>query len=91
MHKFMQAAVFSFLFCGPPLPVPWIYGCIRHWRSYSCNDSIGRFLWKGADYVEMDVQLTKDNRVIVYHDYEAVIISKKVSGFSLRWKSIIVF
>lgn len=33
---------------------------------------------KGADFVEMDVQLTKDHKVVVYHDFETVIISKKV-------------
>ncbi|VDQ05774.1 unnamed protein product, partial [Trichobilharzia regenti] len=33
----------------------------------------------GADFVEMDVQLTKDHQVVVYHDFDAVVISKKVS------------
>ncbi|KAL3317710.1 Glycerophosphocholine phosphodiesterase gpcpd1 [Cichlidogyrus casuarinus] len=32
---------------------------------------------QGADFVEMDVQLTKDGEVILYHDYEAAITSRK--------------
>ncbi|VDO05017.1 unnamed protein product [Rodentolepis nana] len=31
----------------------------------------------GADFVEMDVQLTKDHMVVVYHDFETVITPRK--------------
>ncbi|KAA0183947.1 hypothetical protein FBUS_04048, partial [Fasciolopsis buskii] len=53
-------------------------------------DSFKTAVQHGADYVEMDVQLTKDNRVIVYHDYEAVIISKKKRGGRLSYLPIAI-
>uniref|UniRef100_A0A5K4EU67 Glycerophosphocholine phosphodiesterase n=1 Tax=Schistosoma mansoni TaxID=6183 RepID=A0A5K4EU67_SCHMA len=43
-------------------------------------DSFRTAVQHGADFVEMDVQLTKDHHVVVYHDFDAVVISKKVSG-----------
>ncbi|TPP63661.1 hypothetical protein FGIG_08829 [Fasciola gigantica] len=53
-------------------------------------DSFRTAVQHGADYVEMDVQLTKDNQVIVYHDYEAVIISKKKRGGRLSYLPIAI-
>ncbi|TNN17849.1 Glycerophosphocholine phosphodiesterase GPCPD1 [Schistosoma japonicum] len=44
----------------------------------------------GADFVEMDVQLTKDNRVIVYHDFDAVVISKKKRGGQLSYLRVAI-
>ena len=41
---------------------------------------------QGADFVEMDVQLTKDLQVVVYHDFETVITPRKVSfAFVFAW------
>ncbi|KAF7232381.1 hypothetical protein EG68_07645 [Paragonimus skrjabini miyazakii] len=53
-------------------------------------DSFRTAVQHGADFVEMDVQLTKDHRVIVYHDYEAVIISKKKRGGRLSYLPIAI-
>ncbi|KAA3680177.1 glycerophosphocholine phosphodiesterase GPCPD1 [Paragonimus westermani] len=53
-------------------------------------DSFRTAVQHGADFVEMDVQLTKDHRVVVYHDYEAVIISKKKRGGRLSYLPIAI-
>ncbi|CAL8073030.1 unnamed protein product [Calicophoron daubneyi] len=53
-------------------------------------DSFRTAFQHGADYVEMDVQLTKDHKVIVYHDYEAVIVSKKKRGGELSYLPIAI-
>ncbi|OON15628.1 glycerophosphodiester phosphodiesterase family protein [Opisthorchis viverrini] len=45
---------------------------------------------QGADFVEMDVQLTKDHKVVVYHDYEAVVISRKKRGGRLSYLPIAI-
>ncbi|CAH8681373.1 unnamed protein product [Schistosoma rodhaini] len=46
-------------------------------------DSFRTAVQHGADFVEMDVQLTKDHHVVVYHDFDAVVISKKKRGGQL--------
>uniref|UniRef100_A0A0X3PRW9 Putative glycerophosphocholine phosphodiesterase GPCPD1 homolog T05H10.7 n=1 Tax=Schistocephalus solidus TaxID=70667 RepID=A0A0X3PRW9_SCHSO len=44
----------------------------------------------GADFVEMDVQLTKDFQVVVYHDFETVITPRKKRRGELQNLSVAV-
>ncbi|KAL5963773.1 hypothetical protein TSMEX_008505 [Taenia solium] len=44
----------------------------------------------GADFVEMDVQLTKDHQVVVYHDFETVITPRKKRRGELQNLSVAV-
>ncbi|TGZ55484.1 hypothetical protein CRM22_010394 [Opisthorchis felineus] len=53
-------------------------------------DSFRTAVQHGADFVEMDVQLTKDHKVVVYHDYEAVVISRKKRGGRLSYLPIAI-
>ena len=40
------------------------------------------FAFQGADYVELDVQLSKDLVPIVFHDFYAAVTAKQVQVFS---------
>ncbi|CAH8598818.1 unnamed protein product [Schistosoma turkestanicum] len=53
-------------------------------------DSFRTAVQHGADFVEMDVQLTKDHHVVVYHDFDAVVISKKKRGGQLCYLRIAI-
>ncbi|CAH8667171.1 unnamed protein product [Heterobilharzia americana] len=53
-------------------------------------DSFRTAVQHGADFVEMDVQLTKDHQVVVYHDFDAVVISKKKRGGQLSYLRIAI-
>lgn len=44
----------------------------------------------GADFIEMDVQLTKDLQVVVYHDFEAVIAPRKKRRGELQYLEVAV-
>ncbi|CAH8664847.1 unnamed protein product [Schistosoma guineensis] len=53
-------------------------------------DSFRTAVQHGADFVEMDVQLTKDHHVVVYHDFDAVVISKKKRGGQLCYLRVAI-
>jgi len=52
----------------------------------SCVNVFNVFLLQGADLVEFDVHLTKDQEVIIYHDFKVNITYRKVHSLLTGWQ-----